>query len=614
MKNIKKFFLYYILFLVICFLINFLLFFNLFISRDVVFNLAITPFNISREYPNIWSNIKFCYCLSCFISYTILFKSVIYKIIKNPKKKNIKENNIDTNKFNLIIGINEYGVKRYIEEDGLYQNIMITGTIGSGKTSSAMYPFTKQIMKYKANDFSQKIAMLILDVKGNYYKKVEEFAEEINRKEDLIKIDLTCSVRYNPLDKPELKPVVLANRLKTILLLFSKNNSESYWLDKAEQVLTECIKLCRLYNDGYVDFIEIHKLVMFDNYYKEKIEIIRNKFLSGILSESNEYELLSCLNFFQKEFFSLDSRTLSILKSEISRITNIFVSDYNVSKTFCPHKEDINFKGFDDVLDKGKIVVLNMNISEYENLSKIIAAYLKLDFQTTVMNRLSNGKKIRKSCFISDEYHEYVTSTDSDFFSQSREAKCINIVATQSYTSLLNTIKDQSTVKVIIQNLVNKIWFRTDDSFTIEEAQKQIGKEEKEKSSITVSENAKETNYSFIMDSLVSRDSSISESFNKFTQKDYIYDTNFFTQELQTFSSLVFLSNGFKILKPEKLKMIPYFKNNNFEENENRFQDTKESKNQEIIDFENMKLFCDSTKEKNKGINKYKKGFDINES
>ncbi len=40
------------------------------------------------------------------------------------------------------------------------------------------------------------------------------------------------------------------------------------------------------------------------------------------------------------------------------------------------------------MLDNGKIVVLNMNIAEYKNLSKIIAAYLKLDFQTEVMARL----------------------------------------------------------------------------------------------------------------------------------------------------------------------------------------------------------------------------------
>jgi len=611
MKNIKKIFSYYIVFLSICFLINFILFFGLFISKNVIFNLAFTPFDICLEYPTIWFNIKCSYLISCFISYTILFKSIIVKFIKNPRKKEIEEI-IDKDKLKLKIGTNKNGISIFIEEEGLYQNIMITGTIGSGKTSSAMYPFTKQIMAYKAADYENKIAMLILDVKGNYYKKVEEFAENLNRKEDILKIDLSKKVKYNPLDKPNLKPVVLANRLKTILLLFSKNNSESYWLDKAEQVLTECIKFCRIYNDGYVDFIEIHKLVMFESYYKEKIEIIRNKFLKTDLSESTEYELLSCVNFFQKEFFSLDSRTLSILKSEISRITNIFVSDYNVSKTFCPRKEEINFKGFDEVLDKGKIVVLNMNISEYENLSKIIAAYLKLDFQSTVMNRLSNNKKIRKSCFISDEYHEYVTSTDSDFFSQSREAKCINIVATQSYTSLLNTIKDQSTVKVIIQSLVNKIWFRTDDIFTIEEAQKQIGKEEKEKSSITVSENAKETNYSFIMDSLVSRDSSISESFNKFTQKDYIYDTNFFTQELKTFSSLCFLSNGFKILKPQELNMIPYFKDELVISNEHVEKKAKK----QIAEDKNKDYNMVANNQTNsiKKYDNFLKGFDMNEN
>ena len=201
-----------------------------------------------------------------------------------------------------------------------------------------------------------------------------------------------------------------------------------------------------------------------------------------------------------------------------------------------------------------------MNIAEYKNLSKIIATYLKLDFQTEVMSQLGNNKKIRKNAFISDEFHEYVTSTDSDFFAQSREAKCINIVATQSYTSIKNTIKDDSTTKVILQNLINKIWFRTDDIFTIEEAQKQIGKEDKEKVSTTISENAKETNFNFITNSLISKDSSLSESYNTYTQNDFIFETNFFSQSLQTFEALTFLSNGFNILKPEKLTLIPYFK------------------------------------------------------
>lgn len=215
-------------------------------------------------------------------------------------------------------------------------------------------------------------------------------------------------------------------------------------------------------------------------------------------------------------------------------------------------------------MNSGKIVVLNMNIAEYKNLSKIIAAYLKLDFQTEVMARLSTNSQIRKSAFISDEFHEYVTITDADFFAQSREAKCINIVATQSYTSIKNAIKDEAATKVILQNLINKLWFRTDDIFTIEEAQKQIGKEEKEKISTTISENAKETKLNFITNNLISRDSNISESYNKYTQNDYTYDTKFFSQSLETFNCLAFISDGLKILKPTNLQMIPYYKNENY--------------------------------------------------
>ena len=163
-------------------------------------------------------------------------------------------------------------------------------------------------------------------------------------------------------------------------------------------------------------------------------------------------------------------------------------------------------------------------------------------------------------CFISDEYHEYCVDTDADFFAQSREAKCINIVATQSYTSLLNALNNQYATQVIIQNLVNKLWFRTDDMFTIENAQKQIGKEDKEKISKSISENARETNYSYIINSFYSNDSNISESLNTYLQNDYIYDTKFFTQELENFSCLSFLSDGNQIIFPQKIKLKPYFK------------------------------------------------------
>ncbi len=565
---IKRFVFCIILSCFLC-LIGYILFKPIYDADLVIIPYSLHPYDICATYPEVWKNIKFYFILfymaSSIISSNYLYSLIFYRrsnTIKTHKKVNSNIKQFTNNKgLLLFVGKNESDNLVYIPEKSLYQNILVTGTIGSGKTSSCMYPFTKQLISCNKNDPSSKIGMLILDVKGNFYKEVVNFASFSNRLDDLYVIELGKDVKYNPLDKPDLKPTVLANRLKTILMLFSPNNGDSFWLDKVEQLLCEAIKFCRLYNDGYVTFLELHKLITVPNYYMDKLDIIKDIFRSGKLSKKDCYDALSSIEFFEKEFNSLDSRTLAIIKSEITRITNCFVSDYDVMNTFCPKKEDITFKGFRDLVDNGKIVVLNMNIAEYRNLSKIIATYLKLDFQTEVMSRLSryDSNSFRSVAFICDEFHEYCSSSDADFFAQSREAKCINIVATQSYSSLLNAINNTYAVKVIIQNLINKFWFRTDDIATIDDIQKQIGKEDKFKISRSITENAKETHYNYFTNSLNSKDSNLSESISKSVQNDYIYDTNFFTQELETFSCLSFLSDGYKILKPMKLKLIPYF-------------------------------------------------------
>lgn len=545
------------------FVITFFILKEVFYSNSIIIPYSLKPFDICLKYPDLWNLIKKLHILTSIISYVIisnyLFNVFLSKRFTDKKLFNKRSRTLNVGNLNLFIGTDTNDNKIFIPEKSLYQNIFITGTIGTGKTSSAMYPFTEQLIKNK-----NKIGILILDVKGNYYDQVIKYCKKYKRENDIIEISINNNLKYNPLHKPDISPVVLANRLKTILLLFSKNNSDSYWLDIAEETIANAIKLCRIYNNGYVTFKEINNLIFSSNYYKSKIPYLRSLFISGKLSDSKIFDLYSSLEFFNNEFFKLDNRTLSIIKSEIGRITNTFTSEYKISKTFCPQQNEINFFGFKEVIKNGKIVILNMNIAEYRNLSKIIAAYLKLDFQTEVLSSLKNPSSLKTTSFICDEYHEYVTVNDADFFSQCREAKCINIVSTQSYTSLYHSLHNPYSAKVIIQSLVNKLWFRTDDIFTIEEIQKQIGKEEKIKISSTISENSRETNYDYISKKLKSKHSNISESVNKYTQKDYIYDTNYFTQELETFSCIAFLSDGKKILPPKKIKLSPYFiqKNN----------------------------------------------------
>ena len=142
----------------------FLFFQQIFSSNYILIDFALHPFNICEKYPDLWSFIKATYIFSSNLSFLII-SNLIYSLIFSKEKKensNLITNNISQDsKLNLLVGTDSNHNLVHICEKGLYQNILITGTIGSGKTSSAMYPFTRQLIEYKANNNKEKLGLLI---------------------------------------------------------------------------------------------------------------------------------------------------------------------------------------------------------------------------------------------------------------------------------------------------------------------------------------------------------------------------------------------------------------------------------------------------------------------
>lgn len=604
LQNTKKINLYIFVVILIYYILSLFILRDVLYGKNIMFPYALNKFYIDIEYPGIWSKIKaYFYIINIVTPLTIIliynlkkyaiWKKLYIKALKEEEnlnffkvetsKRELKENNTvlkrifkDKNDYEdkkenskevleILIGFDEEKQPVYLDEKSLFQNILITGSIGTGKTSSGMYNITKQLIAYNSYNDKKIVGMLILDVKGNYYDFVRKEAIKNGRLQDLVCIDISGDTYYNPIDKTELSSDIIAGRLKEILLLFSKNNTESFWIDKAGMLLSEVIKFIRLYNENYVTFYEIHNIINDIDYYLKMKKNIKSKLIKNKYSEEDIFNINSSVDYIEKEFLKLDERTKGIIIAEISRITGIFVLNYDINRTFCPEKNKINFKGFRDVIDNGKIVVLKMNISKYGDISRIIASYLKMDFQREVLMQVTrkNKEDIRKTAFISDEYQEYITKNDAEFYAQSRETMCINVVATQSYSSLYNTLKDEFATDVIIQSLVNKIWYRQDDIRTIEKAQKVIGKEEKEKVSQTMSESSKEANYNYILKKFVTQNSNLSESINKYKVLEEKFDVKEFSYNLKVFEAIALISykNKNSVLK---IKMLPYFLEENF--------------------------------------------------
>ncbi len=186
----------------------------IFTASSVIISYGVHPFDICLRNPDLWYMIKIVfmvtYVFSSMIISNIFYQCFLYPIfsyfshfLKRHSlfcfiKKFFHHNsildvspNVTYEKpLQLYVGESVRESKSiYLPEKSLYQNILITGTIGTGKTSSAMYPFTEQFIAYQT-----KIPMLILDVKGNYYLKVKELCEKYHRTEDLIVLELDRKV------------------------------------------------------------------------------------------------------------------------------------------------------------------------------------------------------------------------------------------------------------------------------------------------------------------------------------------------------------------------------------------------------------------------------------
>lgn len=191
-NSIKNRIIFNVIFILTFFLLGYLIFHPVYINNVINLPYILPTLNISEKFPVLWKYLKISY-LIFYVLVSPIYSNFFYSILFNKKFDSIilpTYNSPSEFDICLHIGNTEDNLPIYIPKESLYQNILITGTIGTGKTSSAMYPFTKQLIRYQCQTSDLKLGMLILDVKGNYYEKVLEYAKKFGRLKDVIVIEL----------------------------------------------------------------------------------------------------------------------------------------------------------------------------------------------------------------------------------------------------------------------------------------------------------------------------------------------------------------------------------------------------------------------------------------
>lgn len=145
-NNLIILFVSILLFLIILFVFN-----PIFTATNLIFPYSLSKFDIIVEYPTVWKYIKIMYLINCFITiYLTIFsfnKFILTIKIKIPKKTNSEKNILNSN-FSLLLGTSDKTSQYiYLQEKGLYQNILVTGTIGSRKNRFCNVSIIKTIIR-----------------------------------------------------------------------------------------------------------------------------------------------------------------------------------------------------------------------------------------------------------------------------------------------------------------------------------------------------------------------------------------------------------------------------------------------------------------------------------
>ena len=102
----------------------------IFLSDSIIFPFSISHFNICSKYPKEWNIIKLIYIFTYIFNTIIISNSIFNILFGTVSFKKTKEITISKkDNLSLLIGISNDNNSIWVNELGLYQNFLITGTI-----------------------------------------------------------------------------------------------------------------------------------------------------------------------------------------------------------------------------------------------------------------------------------------------------------------------------------------------------------------------------------------------------------------------------------------------------------------------------------------------------
>ena len=440
-----------------------------------------------------------------------------------------------------------------IPERGLYTGVAIFGAVGSGKTSTCMHPFARQLLSWQATNPERRAAALVLEVKGDFCHDIRRMLAELDRSEDYIELSLDGRLTWNPLSATWLDSYSLAYTVASLLNQLFGKGKEPFWQQAYTNLVRWIIELYRVLPGGWVTLQDVYHCAIDKELFARKITQAQtyaaemsDEWITIAATELTGDHMTPLRTFgFQPDPADLsrvqapvdpavltyltahhithtrervESTSAQEIRLRVEAVNRWYVHDWNTldNKIRSSIVEGVSvflsmfdLPPLDALIESGKVLALNMPAGTNPALARAVGVMLKNAWLQSLLRRPARMKAepdryVRPAVFICDEYQAFASvgeddpSGDEKAFALTRQCRVIPIVATQSISSLRSVLGSSEAWRTLLQTLRTRIFLSLSDEASAEIASKLCGQVRKLKATYAINETSRQSGINFL--------------------------------------------------------------------------------------------------------------------
>lgn len=353
--------------------------------------------------------------------------------------------------------------------DGTH-NTLIVGSTGSGKTSSAVLPACDALIRAGYGG-------LIVDIKGTMGPQVRALARACGREADIVEYGTTATSQpvnlLHGMSLPEIREF-----FKRLIDITGMRHQSGYWGNAGVEMAVDAIDMmyCMGQKVAYPTFASITEMLTRPTVAKWMWRLFSNQFFDSKkkrharLKERVESDTFHFLE--GKEDDEHYNSQVTWRLHSVKVALGMLVEDENLKKNFS------NSTGIsvdvDKIFTRKKIILLSFPGAGSAVAGTVSRFIVESYYRKVLLGRTGPEDY---TFIVADEYQELQDLSqkplsDNTFTAKAREFRSIQILSTQSLSSLLGRGADAGAVEELVNNCNQRIMYYCDDTYTQQTASK----------------------------------------------------------------------------------------------------------------------------------------------